>query len=144
MFNLTHTKRSADKNKILYFTSQLDEDQKLAYWQCFRRKEEREVAQSFPTLCDPIDCSLLGFSIHGIFQARVLEWVAIFFSRGSSRPRDQTRSPTLQADALPFEPPGKPKERNSCISGESWPPNFMEVTLAILQVYVPFDTATYF
>ena len=91
MFNLTHTKRSADKNKILYFTSQLDEDQKLAYWQCCRRKEEREVAQSFPTLCDPIDCSLPGFSIHRIFQARVLEWVAISFSRGSSRPRDQTQ-----------------------------------------------------
>ena len=41
-----------------------------------------------PTLCDPLDCSLLGSSIHGIFQARVLEWVAISFSRGSSQPRD--------------------------------------------------------
>ena len=43
-----------------------------------------------PTLCDPLDCSLLGSSIHGIFQARVLEWVAIYFSRGSSWPRDGT------------------------------------------------------
>ena len=43
-----------------------------------------------PTLCDPVDCSLPGFSVHGILQARVLEWVAISFSRGSSRPRDQT------------------------------------------------------
>ena len=43
-----------------------------------------------PTLCDPMDCSLLGSSIHGIFQARVLEWVAIYFSRGSSWPRDGT------------------------------------------------------
>ena len=43
-----------------------------------------------PTLCDPMDCSPPGSPIHGIFQARVLEWVAIFFSRGSSWPRDRT------------------------------------------------------
>ena len=47
-----------------------------------------EVAQSCLTLCNPVDCSLPGFSNHGIFQARVLEWVAISFSRGSSRPWD--------------------------------------------------------
>ena len=51
---------------------------------------ESEVAQSCLTLCDTMDCSLSGFSIHGIFQARVLEWVAISFSSGSSWPRDQT------------------------------------------------------
>ena len=43
-------------------------------------ESESEVAQSCPTLSDPMDCSLLGFSIHGIFQARVLEWGAIAFS----------------------------------------------------------------
>ena len=43
-----------------------------------------KVAQSCPTLCDPMDCSLPHSSVHGIFQARVLEWVAISFSRGSS------------------------------------------------------------
>ena len=43
-------------------------------------KGESEVAQSFPTLSDPMDCSLPGSSIHGIFQARVLEWGAIAFS----------------------------------------------------------------
>ena len=43
-------------------------------------KSESEVAQSCPTLSDPMDCSLLGSSVHGIFQARVLEWVAIAFS----------------------------------------------------------------
>ena len=53
--------------------------------------KEREVAQSCPTLCDPMDCSLPGSSLHGILQARVLEWVAISFSRGSSRPKDRTR-----------------------------------------------------
>ena len=47
-------------------------------------------AQSCPTLFDPMDCSLPGSSVHGIFQARILEWVAISFSRGFSQPRDQT------------------------------------------------------
>ena len=46
--------------------------------------------KSRPTLCDPKDCSLPRFSVHGIFQARVLEWVAISFSRGYSQPRDRT------------------------------------------------------
>ena len=50
-----------------------------------------EVAQSCPTLCDPVDCSLQGSSLREILQARVLEWGAISFSRGSSRPRDRTR-----------------------------------------------------
>ena len=50
----------------------------------FVEKKESEVAQWCLTLCYPMDCSLPGFSVHGIFQARVLEWVAISFSRGSS------------------------------------------------------------
>ena len=50
-----------------------------------------EVAQSYPTLCDPMDCGLPRSSIHGIFQARVLEWIAISFSRGPSQPRDRTQ-----------------------------------------------------
>ena len=49
-----------------------------------------EVAQSCLTLCNPMDCSLPCFSVHGIFQARLLEWVAISFSKGSSQPRDWT------------------------------------------------------
>ena len=48
--------------------------------QCMKVKSESEVAQSCPTLSDPMDCSLPGSSVHGIFQARVLEWVAIAFS----------------------------------------------------------------
>ena len=48
------------------------------------------VAQSCLSLCDPLDCSSPGSSLHGIFQARILEWVAISYSRGSSPPRDQT------------------------------------------------------
>ena len=53
-------------------------------------ESESEVAQSCLTPCDPMDYSLPCSSIHGIFQARVLEWVAISFSRGSSWPRDRT------------------------------------------------------
>ena len=48
------------------------------------------VAQSCPTLCNPMDCSPPGSSLHGILQARILEWVAMPFSRRSSQPRDQT------------------------------------------------------
>ena len=47
--------------------------------------------KSCPTLCDPVDCRPSGSSVHGISQARILEWVAISFSRGSSRPRDRTQ-----------------------------------------------------
>ena len=50
-----------------------------------------EATQSCLTLCDPMDCSLLGSSVHRIFKARMLEWVAISFSKGSSQPRDQTQ-----------------------------------------------------
>ena len=55
------------------------------------KNSESEVPQSCPTLCDLMDCSLPGSSVHRIFQARVLEWVAISFSRRSSRPRDWTQ-----------------------------------------------------
>ena len=47
-------------------------------------------ARSYPTLCNSMDCSLSGSSVHGISQARILEWVAISYSRGSSWPRDKT------------------------------------------------------
>ena len=50
-----------------------------------------EVTQLCPTLCDPVDCSPPGSSVHGILQARVLEWVTISFSRGSSWPRYRTQ-----------------------------------------------------
>ena len=54
-------------------------------------ESESEVTQSSPTFCNPMDCSLPGSSVHGIFQARILEWVAISFSRRSSWPRDWTQ-----------------------------------------------------
>ena len=68
------------------------------------------VAQSCPTLCDRMDCSLPGSSVHGILQARILEWVAIPFSRGPSKFDPgiiKLRSATQQTDSLPSEPPGK-------------------------------------
>ena len=58
----------------------------------FRALERKKVKLlSRVTLCDPVDCSLPGSSVHGILQARILEWVTISFSRGSSRLRDRTR-----------------------------------------------------
>ena len=58
-------------------------------------ESESEVAQSCPTLCDPMDCSLPGSSVHGIFQAIVLEWIAISFSRELPNPGIEPGSPTL-------------------------------------------------
>ena len=66
------------------------------------------VTQSCLSLCNPIDCSPPGSSVHGILQARILKWVAIPFFRGSSRLGDWTQSPALQPDSLLSEPPGKP------------------------------------
>ena len=67
-----------------------------------------KAAQSCPILCDPMD-----YTIRGIFQARILEWVAFPFSRVSSQPR----SPAVQADSLPAGPQGKPKVgKNFCLA----------------------------
>ena len=64
-------------------------------------KSEREVAQSRRTLCDPMDCSLAGSFIHGIFQARVLEWGAIAFSLWPSRHQQlAAASPKLHLDGI--------------------------------------------
>ena len=74
-------------------------------WECWLHPHKwSEVAQSCPALCNPVDCSPPGSSVHGILQARVLEWVAISFSRGSAWSGIKPRSPTLQADALTSEP----------------------------------------
>ena len=64
-------------------------------------KSEREVTQLCPTLSDPVDCSLPGSSVHGIFQARVLEWGAIAFSMSMST-EPQTRGPTEQYTVVSF------------------------------------------
>ena len=84
--------------KLLVNVKHLASSLYLISWTCIlypyseykhpQSESESEVAQSCLTLCHPVDCSLPGSSIHGIFQARVLEWVAISFSRGSSWPRN--------------------------------------------------------
>ena len=71
-----------------------------------------KVTQLCPTLCDPMD-----YVVHGILQTKILEWVAVPFSRGYSNPGIEPRSPTLQADCLGAEPSGKPK--NTGVGGLS-------------------------
>ena len=60
------------------------------------------------TLCNPMDCSLPGSSVHGILQARILEWVAIFFSKGSSQCRNWTWVSFIAGRFFTNELPGKP------------------------------------
>ena len=91
-------------------------------------ESESEVAQLCPTLCNPMDCSLRGSSIHGILQARILEWVAISFSRGSSQPRTE-----LQADALTSEPPGKIRK-----VGEAGKDHLLWVDIRLVSLAPPF------
>ena len=67
------------------------------------------VSQSYPTLCDPMDCSPPGSSVCGILQARILEWVAISSSRGSSQRRDQTCVSCIAGRFFIAEPSGKPQ-----------------------------------
>ena len=66
------------------------------------------VAQSCLTVCNPTVCSPLDSSVHGISQARILEWVAIPFSRGSSQPRDQTQVSCIGGEFLAIWATGKP------------------------------------
>ena len=64
------------------------------------------VAQSCPALCDPMDCSPPGSSVHGILQARILEWEDIPFFRGYSQPKDRTQVSCTAGVLFTPEPPG--------------------------------------
>ena len=78
----------------------------------------RAHAPSCPTLCDPMDCSPPGSSVHGIFQARILEWVSISYFRGSSDPGMEPTSlvsPALAGRFFNTGPPGKPLTNNILI-----------------------------
>ena len=66
------------------------------------------VAQSYLTLCDPVDCSSLGSLVHGILQARILEWIAFPSPGDLPDPAIELQPPALQADSLPSELPGRP------------------------------------
>ena len=99
------------------------------------------VIQSYPTLCNPTDCSPPGSSVQGILQARTLEWIAIPFSQvgdGGNIPEPGIKpgSPRLQADSLPSEPPGKPIQTTNCLLNEKWAkltiePTHLELTVSI-------------
>ena len=81
-------------------------------WMCSHEHPENNlmwkvkvlVVQSCPSLCKPVDCSPPGSSVHSILQARILEWIAISSSRGSSDPEIKPGSLELQADSLPSHP----------------------------------------
>ena len=83
-----------------------------------------KLFQSGPILCNPIDCSLPGFSVHGIFQARILESVAVPASRGSSWRRDRTCVSHVylhwQAGSLLLAPPGKPNPLHMTQQSHYW------------------------
>ena len=106
--------------QVTVFLSEGSEKVYIAGEFCVR--SEMKVTQSCPTLCNPTD-----YTVHGILQARILEWIAFPVSWRSSQPRDQPRSPTLQADSLPAEPQRKPKNTEwvayPSFSGSSQPRN---------------------
>ena len=110
----------------IFFRKEKSRKQRVKFLIVFSKLKWSKLAQSCPTLCDPMDCSLPGSSIHGILQARTLEWVAMPSSRGSSRPRDQTQvagiKPKLRADSLLLAPPGKPVFRDK-LTFNSFPLN---------------------
>ena len=105
--------------------------------------ERAQSRQSCPTL-ESVDCSSPGSSVHGILQARILEWIAIPFSRGSGgtsrgpegsegsegqegSPGVELGSPILQADSLPSEPPGKPVQKRLLV--------LLGINYSMLKVY---------
>ena len=101
----------------------------------------RSVSQQCLSLFNPIDCSPPGSSVHGIFQARIMEQFAISYSRGSSRPRDQTQVSCLlhwQVNSLPLSHLGSPRSMNT--SGKSFlrPPLhlFPLISIWIAIIYV--------
>ena len=79
-----------------------------------------KVAQSCPIVCKPMACSLPGSSVHGILQARILEWVAISFSSRSSDPGIEHGSLALQAYSLLAELPGKPLKKEERKKERKW------------------------
>ena len=92
-YNISVGHPHAPAPSMLYPASDIDwrfDSYMIVYihFKCVKFESQSVVAQSCLTLSDPMDCSLPGSSVRGILQARILEWVAIAFSRGSSRPRD--------------------------------------------------------
>ena len=85
----------------------------ILYPLSYQRSPAQSLSDLVPTLCNLVGCSPPDYSFHGVSQARILEWVAISYSGGSSRPRDRTRVSYIslhwQAGSLPLAPHGKPR-----------------------------------
>ena len=90
-------------------------------------KSESEVTQSCPTLCDPWTVAQPSSSVHGTLQARIWEWVAISFSRGSSRPRDQTQISCIASRRFNLWATGECTQINSTVN----PPSVVLVSLTL-------------
>ena len=103
---ILHSKTHLNHFKIINSTFQ------TMTFEFFNVKVTVLVAQLCPTLCNPTDCSPSSSSVHGILQARILEWVVIPISRGSSQSRIELRPPALQADSLPSGHQGSPFKCN--------------------------------
>ena len=88
--------------------------------------------QLCPTLCDPMDCGPPGSSVHGILQPRILQWVAMPFSRGSSQPKDRTQVSHTAGGFFTTEPSGNPMNTGvdsyPFSRGSSWPRNWTGVS----------------
>ena len=109
------------KKKKTSFIQQLEKARRAnGFWllRQFTQLVRAKSLQSCSTLCDPLDCSLPGSSVHGIFQAGILEWITMPSSRGSFCPRDGTCISSIylnwQADFLPLAPPGKHSADGGC------------------------------
>ena len=95
------------------------------------------VVQSCPTLCDPMNNTPPRSSVHGVFQARILEWVATSYFRGTSQPRDRTPGFSVSCTAGRFfttEPPGKPPNYNIFILI-----NLVDYIVGLIHKYCPGD-----
>ena len=106
--NFRQCERPAD-HPHSYLDASSHSRQNLGWWSFFLSGKVL-VTQSCPVLCDPMDCSLPGSSVTGILQARMLEWVAMPFSKGHlPDPGIEPRSPAIKVDSLslPSGPPGK-------------------------------------
>ena len=104
------TRSPTPQLKILHATAKVEDPMCCNYG--LKSESESEVAQSCPTLCDPVDCSPPGSSVHGIPLARILELVAMPSSRGSSQPRNSNHVSCGCCTASRFfiaEPSGKPQ-----------------------------------
>ena len=108
-WSVIYNSQDTEATKGLINRSKDKEDRVHIYWNIVKVKVL--VTQSCPTLCDPMDYSPPGSSVHGILWARTLEWVAISF-RDLPNPGMKPGSPSLPVDSLPSKPPGKPVLEN--------------------------------